>query len=75
MYIQMGIQLILEEAAAASPYHLTGKPLLPFRVVAGHVQRECLYKIPSLTPVCCLKGDSNHDRNRPSDGEDNYSYD
>lgn len=56
MYIQMGIQLILEEAAAASPYRLTGKPYLPFRGVAGHVEQDCVYRIPSLTPCASLKG-------------------
>lgn len=74
MYIQMGIQLILEEAAAASPYHLTGKPFLPIRGGAG-MRSENVFTKPFTDTVCCLKGDSNHDRNRPSDGEDNYSYD
>lgn len=52
----MGIQLILVEAAAAFPYRLTGKPYLPFRGVAGHVEQECVCKFPSLTPCAASKG-------------------
>lgn len=73
MYIQMRMQLILEEAAAASQYPPTGKPY-PSRGVAGYVVRECVYKAPQLTP-CAVKGDSNHDRNRPLEGEDSCLYD
>lgn len=55
MYIQMGMRLILEEAAAASQYRPTGKPY-PSRGVAGFVVRECVYKAPQLTPCAVSKG-------------------
>lgn len=44
MYIQMGIQLILEEAAAASPSHLTGKPFLLTRGVTGMCSEKAFTK-------------------------------
>lgn len=56
MYIQMGIQLILEEAPAASPYHLTGKNFPALQRACWHVQRELVYKIPLLTSCASLKG-------------------
>lgn len=74
MYIQVGIQRILEEAPAASPYHLTGKTFYHPEGLLACAARKGL-QIPLTDTVCFLVGDSNHGRSRLSDGEDNYSYD